>query len=485
MREPWPRVTWAALAVVTAAAVALRLPYLGNQSLWYDETFTRAIVTAPSIADVWHGVKATEGSPPLYYLVTWGWAKLFGIHSDAALRATSGIAGAACAPVAFAALRRFTGDRVALASAALLAASPMLVWYALDARAYSLLVLLSLLSLWTLALVLEGPTASRRRWLAWALAAAAAVWTHYFAAFLVAAEVAVLLWRLPAARRRTLGWSALAAALAAPLVAVLAAQTDARTDHIGSLALGSRLEQTGRQLAMGPNVPRAWLEAAGIVLAVAGLAAGAWSARREPRLRVPVAIAAIAVALPLVLSVTDVEDRLLARNMLIALPCLAALAAAGLLRLRAVPLALFLALGVATSVWVEGDWRYQNADWRGAARALPARAERDLIAVFPRLDRQVAQLYLGRTYAADRIQGDVWAVVAPARIDRRDLAPVRTEPAVPPGYARAATRTHRGFRLVELRAVGPAATLTQDALGRDILGEVPALLVPQPGGGAP
>jgi hypothetical protein len=468
---------WGALAIVTAAAVALRIPYLGNQSLWYDETFTHAIVTAPSIADAWDNVKSTEATPPLYYLLTWGFGKLFGIHSDAALRATAGIAGAASAPAAFAALRRLTGERVALAAAALVAASPMLVWYSLDARAYALLVLLSLVSLWALSLILERPT--RRRWLAWALAAAAAIWTHYFAVFLVAAEVAVLAWRLPRARTPTLAWSALVAALAAPLLPVLSAQSDARTDHIGSLPLGSRIGQAGRQLAMGPNVPRAWLEAVGLALAAAGLAAGVWAARREARLRVPVAIAAIAIAVPLALSVTDVEDRLLARNLLIAFPCLAAVAAAGLVRLRAVPLALFVAAGVATTLWVERDWRYQNADWRGATRALPARAARDLVAVFPKLDRQVAQLYLERGFAADRIQGDVWAMVAPARIDRRDLRPVPGEPAVPPGYVRATTRTHRGFRLVELTAPRTAVALPPQALGRDILGEPPAVLVPE------
>src|SRR2546423_2092555 len=202
MPEPPRRSVWATLALVTAAAAALRLPYLGNQSLWYDETFTRAIVTMPQLADVWHGVKSTEGTPPLYYLLTWGWGKLFGIHSDAALRATSGLAGAACAPAAFLALRRLAGGRAALAAAALAAASPMLVWYSLDARAYSLLVLLSLVSIWSTSLVLERPTA--RRFAGWMLAAAAVVWTHYFGAFLVVAEAALLLWRVPAGRGRAL-----------------------------------------------------------------------------------------------------------------------------------------------------------------------------------------------------------------------------------------------------------------------------------------
>jgi dolichyl-phosphate-mannose-protein mannosyltransferase len=475
MPDPPRRSVWAALALVTAGALALRLPYLGNQSLWYDESFTRTIAAAPSITRLWHEIKATEGTPPLYYLLTWGWAKLFGIHSDAALRATSGLAGAACAPAAFVALRRFAGGRAALAAAALVATSPMLVWYSLDARAYSLLVLLSLISIWATSLVLERPTG--RRFAGWTLAAAATVWTHYFGAFLVVAEAALLLWRLPEARRRTLGWSAAAAALAAPLVPVLSAQTDARTDFIGSLALGDRLEQAGRQLAMGPNVPRAWLEGVGVALAAAGVAGGLVAARRSRRLRPTALLAAIAIAIPLFLSVTDIEDRLLARNALIVWPCLAALAAVGLLRLRGLPLALYVAAGVATIVWIESDWRYQNPDWRGAARTVPRAAATVPAAAFPALDAPVAAVYLDRHQVPGPVATDrILVAVEPARIGRRELAPVSTGPRVPSGFTSVWSRTYHGFRLFELRARMPRA-VGRAELGRDVLGDPPALLI--------
>ncbi|HKP90314.1 MAG TPA: glycosyltransferase family 39 protein [Thermoleophilaceae bacterium] len=478
MGAPSRRPLWAALAAVTVAALALRLPYLGNQSLWYDETFTRYIAMAPSLDSLWFRVKLTEGTPPLYYLVTWAWAKAFGAGSDASLRATAGIAGAACAPVAFLALRRFVGDWPAIAAAAIVAVSPMLGWYALDARSYSLLVLLALLSLWALSLLLEGPTP--RRWAAWALAAAAALWTHYFAAFLVAAEVAVLLWWMREARLRVLAWSAVVALLAAPLLSVLSAQSDARTDHIGSLPLGERLEQAVRQLAMGPNPPRAWLEAIGLVLLGAGVVGGVVVAvRREARARPLVAIAAIAVAVPLVLSITDVEDRLLARNLLVVFPCLAGLAGLALTRLRAVPLAAYLAVAVATIVWVEADWRYQNPDWRAAAEALPRRAAGAPVVAFPALERPVAGIYLRRRPAGGTVTAQtVWLVVEPAREDRRDLAPVPVEPVVPPDFARVSTRSVHGFRLIELRNPNGPARFVREAFGRDVLGEPPTLMIP-------
>ena len=51
----------------------------------------------PSLDSLWFRVKLTEGTPPLYYLVTWLWAKVFGVGSDAALRATATAVTAATA----------------------------------------------------------------------------------------------------------------------------------------------------------------------------------------------------------------------------------------------------------------------------------------------------------------------------------------------------------------------------------------------------
>ena len=195
-----------------------------------------------------------------------------------------------------------------------------------------------------------------------------------------------------------------------------------------------------------------------MALAAGGVAAGIHAARRSARLRAPVALGAIAIGLPLILSLTDIADRLLARNALVAWPFVAALAAVGLVRLRGVPLALYIALGVATVLWVEGDWRYQNPDWRGAARSLPATAEAPPVAVFPALDAPVAARYLARPVVVPSIVTDrLWLAIEPARIGRRDLTAVgATTPGFPPGFTSAGERSHRGFRLIELRAPAPA-----------------------------
>ncbi len=89
-------------------------------------------------------IGASESTPPLFYLLTWGWSQAAG-DGEAAMRTVSALALIAAVPVAYAALAAPVGPtRAALAAAALLAVSPLIAWYALDARAYGLLVLTAL-----------------------------------------------------------------------------------------------------------------------------------------------------------------------------------------------------------------------------------------------------------------------------------------------------------------------------------------------------
>jgi mannosyltransferase len=467
-----------ALAGAVVVAAALRFPFLGNQSLWYDETFTREIATASSLGDVWHGVKSTEATPPLYYVVTWIFGKAFGVHSDAGLRMVGAVASVASVPVAFAAVRRFVGRGPALATALLIATSPLVIAFALDARAYSLLLLLSLASIWAMSRVLEDP--SRGRWLAWVAAATACLWTHYFGGFLVLAEVCVLLWKSP---RRTvvLAWSAAVAALCVPLLSLLAVQADSRTDHIGSVPLGSRFEEAARQFAAGPNVPRGLLEAAAIALGFGGLAVGLAAIRRRDHPARPLAVlGALALALPAALSLTGIADRFLVRNELIAWGCFAAVAAIGLIRARAIPLAAYVAVSIAVVLWIQGDWHYRYPDWEGAARAFRSHAAAVggsgvPVVVYPGYNSRVAALYFhSKRLGATPPVRVLWVLLEPARRGRREIERRPGLARAPSGFSTARTVEYRGFTLVELRAPRPTV-VTASGLGPDRLGDVPAL----------
>ncbi len=457
------------LALATAVAAALRLPFLGTQSLWFDETYTVHVVRAGSLGELWHRIGASESTPPLFYLLTWGWTHAVGSSGAAALRTVSACALVAAVPVAYLALRRLCGTSASLAAAALVAVSPLLGFYALDARAYGLLVLTGLLSVWALGAVLYDGATPRRLAL-WALAAAAAIWTHWFAGFLVLAEVVALLWLRPRAWRGVLLAAGGVLLALLPLVHLLREQTsDGRAEFIARSRLVARVEQFVRQFAAGQNVPRTWLEAAMLGLAVGGLLVGplllarrAAALRPEPGrdgARALLALALVGLAVPLVLGVTELYDRFNVRNVLFLWPLAAALAAPALLRLRGAPLAALLALGVATSLWTQSAWPYGNTDWRGAIARAEAQAPALPVVAVGRLGIPVAALYLHRAPAsAPLATRRALVVVEPARSPgHRGLQPLDTplvDQLLTAFPQHRETRIH-AFRVIELSAPAP------------------------------
>jgi hypothetical protein len=369
------------------------------------------------------------------------------------------------------------GSRAALGAAALTAVSPVLVSYSLNARAYPLVVLLGLLSLWAV-----GEALARRegRWLAvWALLAAACLWTHYYAGFLVAAELGVLLWRLPGLRLRVAGAGAAAAAAFAPLLPLLSDQRDERSSHIESLDLGERVEQAVRQLAAGPNPPSLALEVLAVALAAGGLAVGGWLALRQERALPAVVAGVAALGVPLLLALTGIDDHFFMRNLLVAWGALAAVAAIGLTRLRAIPLAAAVLAGAALVIAAHADWRHQNADWEGALQELGPSLEGRPVLVLPGFDASVANTYLDRKVVTHPLPAQsAWVIVAPGREGRPDLTEQLGYPrAAPPGFRPTVTRTHRGFRMVLIEA-GTQISLDPGALGLDQLEQRPVALAP-------
>jgi Dolichyl-phosphate-mannose-protein mannosyltransferase len=180
-----------AVVALTAGAALLRFLALSTQSYWYDEAITVELVRRPFSAML-GAVPQSESTPPLYYVLAWIWSQIFGTD-EAGLRSLSAALGTATVPATYAAGRQFVSRRSAFVAAALVAVSPLLVWYSQEARAYALLVLLGALSLIPLrqaaGLRPGGPLT------AWAVFASLALATHYFAVFLIAAEAAWLLWR--------------------------------------------------------------------------------------------------------------------------------------------------------------------------------------------------------------------------------------------------------------------------------------------------
>jgi 4-amino-4-deoxy-L-arabinose transferase-like glycosyltransferase len=386
-----------ALAAITVAGAALRFATLGVQSFWLDEAATVDLVRK-GFGDMLSGVSAGESTPPLYYIVAWVWAKVFGTD-EVALRSLSAVIGTATIPLAFALGRRVAGRTAGLVAAALCAFNPLLVWYSQEARSYALLVLLSGLTLLAMLDALERP--DRRRLGLWALAATAALATHYFAGFLIAAEAAWLLYRSPA-RARVGGAAAVVAAAALALLPLaLHQRSTGAAAFISASGIGRRLAQIPKQFAIGYQGP---LEVVLTVLAALLLAYGVLrlvaSAAGPSRHRafVLAVLGLAAIGAPLVLALIG-PDYLLARNVLAAWLPLSIALAVGYAAPRApreglVAAAALCAIGLVVVIASATNEAYQRDNWRAAAKALGKPNQPRAIIVTPTSGRLPLLLYL-------------------------------------------------------------------------------------------
>jgi len=173
-------------------ALALRLYQLEADSLWEDEIFTAT--QSPLAVDELLDWTAGDIHPPGYYLIVgrladWlGWAYWAPSSlTDWLWRFPSVLAGTLAVAVTYRLGADWLGQWTGLASALLLAVSPVAVQYSQEARMHELFLLGTALSTWTLARALARPR-QRRRWLAYALATTLNLYTVYLAFVVLAAQ---------------------------------------------------------------------------------------------------------------------------------------------------------------------------------------------------------------------------------------------------------------------------------------------------------
>ncbi len=187
----WPLLALLALLLL---AFALRVYRLPAQSLWYDEGVSWYLtrMSLPALT-VW---TANDIQPPLYYYLLWLWVRLAGT-SEYALRFPSVFFGVLTLPSLWIAARRLLGRRAAWLAILLLALSPLHVYYAQEARMYTLLAFLGLLSSYLLLRLLNNQSTNLQSPYLWSyvLTVVAALYTHYFAFFLLAAHVLYVLYK--------------------------------------------------------------------------------------------------------------------------------------------------------------------------------------------------------------------------------------------------------------------------------------------------
>jgi mannosyltransferase len=491
---------WWPLLAITALAAILRLGTLGSQSFWYDEAFTPVHVLRPGLGATLHNVVHTENTPPLWYLLEWAMSRLLGT-GVVALRLLSALAGIATVPVAWAIGREFQGPptrRAAIVTAALVASSPLLVWYSQEARAYGLFVFTASLALLCFLRALHKPSNGRLG--AFALTASLALLTHYFAVFLLIPMGLWLVWSVwpagphgeRAAQERTANPQNLPrilCAVALPLLAGLAliplilAQGGHGTQWIGEWALASRLEAipqyyltgyTGAALGHG-------VELLVLLVILAGFGYGLWSTltpREERGALIALTVAGAGVLIPIVLAVLG-ADYLAPRNLVAAMVPVSALLAIVIAAQRTgrvgMGFAALLALALlALTIDVDLSPRLRRGDWAGVATVLRG-AQPDHVITTVELGAAPLEYYLPPLHNLAR-----GSRVTVTEIDETGYAPLRKSAGRPPapGFRLSQRRDIHGLIVYRFTSSAPV-TISEQVLREHVITRAhPEVLVP-------
>ena len=450
---------WLVGALVVVAA-AIRILTINNQSFWSDEALTAYEAHLP-LGAMLNTVKHVETTPPLYFVLVWAWAHVFGT-GEVALRSISTIAGVALVPVAYLAARDLVSRWAGVLAAAFVTVNPFLIWYSQEARAYMLLAFLCGASFLFFVRARSDPSRRNLSW--WAVCSALAVMTHFFAGFLVAPEALWLLW---VARSRAAA-IAVAAVGVVQLAVLPLAVTD--TNHgpqwITRVPLRHRvasaiLEWAVSLLQRRGTMSDAFLGGAALLAIVALLVIVGGDGRSRRGAAIAAALAGFVFVAPLALSVVG-QDYFLSRNEIPAFvplaTVLAAACAAPRMRVVGTGLAIaLLAMFSAAAIYVQTHPFLQRPDWRHVAHALgPPVVPRAILAA-DGLTADPLKIYLPNvdwTAARNRrvMIGEVDVVGATKKIAlaqrahpaEEDAAPVRTRTGRPLPRSVAP----RGMRLV-------------------------------------
>ncbi len=365
-----------ALGALVALAVTIRIITIDNQSFWTDEALTAYEAQLPFGAML-NTVAHVETTPPLYFVLIWGWAKAFGT-SEAALRSVSTLAGIALVPIAYLSARELVSRWAGVVAAAFVAVNPFLIWYSQEARAYMLLAALTGAAfLWFLR---ARSDPSRRNLTWWVVFSSLALMTHFFAGFAIAPEAVWLLWIW---RRRAV---AVAVAVVAAVQATMAPLAFIDTSHgagwISAIPRFNRLGQAALEwgasivYARPARITEGQIGASALIVVVALLLGLAGDRQTRQGAEVGAAVGGFVIVAPLALGYLG-PDYFLSRNVIPAFIPLATVVAAACVVPRARVLGAALAIALlmmfsVAAVRVQTRGNLQRPEWRNVARALGA-----------------------------------------------------------------------------------------------------------------
>ncbi|MEZ4521052.1 MAG: glycosyltransferase family 39 protein [Thermomicrobiales bacterium] len=374
------------LALIVVLAAYLRLTMLNQQSLWFDEADIVVRAQRPW-SDILSTFTVQGENGPLYNVMLAVWIRIAGI-SETAVRFPSAVAGILAIPAIYLLARRLAGPQAGLIAAGLLAINPYHLWYSQEAKMYSIVALLSILSTF---LLVEGLMhGDRRVWVGYAVATTFMFYTHVATVLIFAAQALFVLatyrnWR---DQQRTL--LVVASVLTLPYlpIALWAAKVvggEVPTWH-GDVSLTGAIRTIGTRFTSFRSTAEVEFRARGLYfLAAAGTAIWLVSSRRRRNVGL---LLTTLVAVPVIgLWIVSLRNSVFSDRYIIgALPAYLTLVAIGLAslarhRVGVVP-ATLLAVLIVCYTWypvtdVNRSASAEKEDWRSAYARVAERAEPD------------------------------------------------------------------------------------------------------------
>jgi len=380
-----------AVALLTLAGFLVRLRGIG-QSLGGDELLSFwGTWQQPLQVVIERSPEYRDPNPPLFFLL----ARASEALGDPTItvRLPSLIAGTLLIPLVWLLGRRISSERAALAGAALAAFNLTAVFYSNEARPYELLAFLSALSVLMMLKALDS--AGLGWWVAWALSAAAVMYTHYTGVFVLAAGFTWACWT-----HRSKVWKLLTGAGAAALIFAVWVPSiglNGTAYSSGKFELSPVLaERLLRMFIANPFDDPPLLDVPGIgplvlftgaVLIALGCVAVQLVQRRQPSgiVREPALLVAVALASPAGMLLTSAVTgsgflltRYLSPSMAALILCLAVLLTTPRGRLG-VGLACAAVLASAWGCVVAAQPRFERPDMRSAAHWIDANVPADTV----------------------------------------------------------------------------------------------------------
>jgi len=135
--------------LITFIGSAMRLFRLGYHDFWYDEVEAMFISMRYS---------PTRDASHLFHSILDCWMRLFG-QGEFSVRFPSFLFSVLCIPLTYALGKKLFNSKIAIIATAIMAISPMQLWYAQEAAPYSLVLSLGLLSSYIMTVLIKnGPS---------------------------------------------------------------------------------------------------------------------------------------------------------------------------------------------------------------------------------------------------------------------------------------------------------------------------------------